>query len=71
MLFISTDHNGKETVNRIRRRPAATSTSARTSRAVFGEDIVKELSIREFIDEYNHFMNGVDVADQLRSYYTT
>ena len=25
----------------------------------------------QFIDKYNHFMNGVDVADQLRSYYTT
>ena len=31
---------------------------------------VKELDIPEFIDLYNHFMNGVDVADQLRSYYT-
>ena len=56
---------------RLRRRPAKTATNSRTSRAVFGEEAVKLLSIPEFIDSYNHFINGVDVADQLRSYYTT
>lgn len=30
-----------------------------------------ELSIPQFIDMYNHYMNGVDNADQLRSYYRT
>jgi len=32
---------------------------------------MKELSIPQFIDMYNHFMGGVDQADQLRSYYNT
>lgn len=29
------------------------------------------LEILVFINMYNHFMNGVDVANQLRSYYNT
>lgn len=68
---MSTVSNGRDTVSRLRRRPATTATNARTSRAVFGDKATKELEIPEFIDMYNHFMNGVDVADQLRSYYNT
>ena len=71
MLFMSTVSNGRDTVTRLRRRPTKTATNARTSRAPFQGNDVKELDIPEFIDLYNHFMNGVDVADQLRSYYTT
>ena len=71
VLFMSTVSNGRRTVKRNRKRPSKTSTNARTSRAVFGNEPVKELAIPEFIDLYNHFMNGVDVADQLRSYYTS
>ena len=71
VLFMSTVSNGTKNVIRPRRRSAITSINARTSRAVFGEETVKELVISEFIDTYNHFMNGVDQADQLRSYYTT
>lgn len=71
VLFMTTVHTGHETVKRKRRRAAKTATNARTSRAVFGEEAFKELSVPEFIDMYNHFMNGVDITDQLRSYYTT
>ena len=38
---------------------------------MFGSDARKELDIPDFIDEYNLWMCGVDVADQLRSYYNT
>ena len=58
-------------VEKLRRRPVKTSTNARTSRAPFGDLTVKKLPIPDFIDMYNHFMNGVDVADQLRCYYDT
>ena len=71
VLFASTVSNGRCEVKRMRKRPSKTSTNARTSRAVFGDLPMKELSIPDFIDLYNHFMNGVDVADQLRSYYTS
>lgn len=36
---------------------------------VFGEDVTKDLWIPQFIDTYNHFMNGVDLANELCSYY--
>ena len=71
VLFMSTVSNGRATITRKRKRPSKTSTNAKTSRVVFGSSAVKELAIPEFIDTYNHLMNGVDVADQLRSYYTS
>ena len=71
VLFMITVSNGRKTINRLRRRPAKTATNARTSRAMFEEQARKELSIPEFIDMYNHYMNGVDNADQLRCYYIT
>ena len=71
VLFISTVSNDRETVKRLRRRPAKTATNARTSRAMFGEMTTKELDIPAFINMYNHYMNGVDNTDQLRSYYNT
>ena len=71
VLFMSTVSNGSIQVIRLRRRPAQTSTNARTSQMVFGDAVVKDLAISEYIDMYNHFMNGVDIADQLRSYYNT
>ena len=71
VLSITTMHSGHETVMRPRRRPPKTATNARTSRKPFGDKAVKELSIPQFINMYNDFMNGVDVADQMRSYYST
>ena len=71
VLFMSIVSNGRDTKERLRRRPTKTATNARTSRAPFGEMHIKMLEIPEFIDTYNHFMNGVDMADQLRSYYST
>ena len=68
VLFMTTVDDGQTTVTRPRRRPTKTATNARTSRAVFGDDAVKELAIPQFIDIYNHFIGGVD---QLRSYYNT
>ena len=68
---MSTVHTNRKTVETLRRRPAKTSTNARTSRAPFGDLTIKKLPIPDFIDLYNHFMNDVDVTDQLRCYYDT
>lgn len=68
---MTTVDDGQTTVTRPRHRPTKTATNARTSRAVFGDDAVKELAIPQLIDKYNHFIGGVDQADQLRSYYNT
>ena len=70
VLFITTVSTGRKKIKRLRRRPAKIATNTRTSRAVFGPDKAqKELAIPEFIDQYNHYMNGVDNVDQLRCYY--
>ena len=54
-----------------RRRPAKTSTNGRLVREVFGDESIKKLEIPCFIDDYNHFMGGVDLANQYREAYET
>jgi Transposase IS4 len=57
--------------DKVRRRPAKTSTNGRIVRQVFGEDATKQLQIPCFIDDYNHHMGGVDLANQFRESYET
>jgi len=52
-----------------RKRPAKTSTNGRIVREVFGEMLIKELQIPSFIDDYNQYMGGVDLANQFREVY--
>ena len=61
-LFMSTVNRGigKITIERPCRRLAPTSTNARSSRRVFGDQAVKRLPIPASIDCDNHFMNAVD-----------
>jgi hypothetical protein len=54
-----------------RKRPAKTSTNGRIVRRVFGSDYVKDLQIPCFIDDYNQYMGGVDLANQYREAYET
>ena len=53
------------------RRPAKTASGAAQTHKIFSNDICKELPIPDFIDKYNCYMCGVDIADQLQSYYNT
>ena len=55
---------------RERKRPASTSTSAKTARVPFGDQPLQMLQIPCLIDRYNHNMNGVDIGDQLRAEFT-
>ena len=55
----------------MRKHPSLTATGAKQTRKVFGDDVEKMLPIPTFIFWYNHYMGGVDIADQLRSYFTT
>ena len=73
VIACSTVHQAGEehTIIRSRRRPQITSTNGPLVRKVFGEDVRKDLEIPTFIDDYHHFMGGVDIADQLRAYYST
>ncbi|CAG8549139.1 9633_t:CDS:2, partial [Gigaspora rosea] len=40
-------------------------------RSVFDDASRKGLSIPTIIDNYNYYMDGIDIADQLKSYYGT
>ena len=71
MLFIITIDNSRKIVKRLRRRPSKIAINTRTSRAIFEEQVRKELSIPEFINIYNYYINRVDNANQLRYYYNT
>ncbi|KAF2804911.1 uncharacterized protein BDZ99DRAFT_467143, partial [Mytilinidion resinicola] len=71
VLFLSTIHNSQNYIAKLRKQPSTISTGYRQTAKVFGDKARKELDIPDFIEEYNLFMCGVDVADQLRSYYNT
>ena len=72
VLLLSTAFDGWEpSVERLRRQPSKSSTSAKTARQPFEGQATKLLDIPHFIDAYNHNMNGVDIGDQLRAGYTS
>ena len=48
---------------RVRRRLAKTSTNRRIVRQVFGDTLTKELRIPCFINDYNRYIGGVDLAN--------
>src|SRR5438270_537665 len=49
----------------------ATFTNARITRKVFRDSLFKLLEIPSFIDDYNHYMNSVNLANQYRQAYDT
>jgi hypothetical protein len=69
-LFISNCNDGKRLVFTPRKRPSKTSSSAKTARAVFGNEARKILPVPEFNKFYNMLMGAIDEGDQLRSYNT-
>jgi hypothetical protein len=46
-----------------RKRPATTSINVAIARAPFGDDVEKEQPISTAIDDYNHYMGDVDIAN--------
>ncbi len=68
VLFMTTVTDARTTISRVRKRPNG---GDKWVKAEFGDQAFKSLNIPEFIDMYNHLMNGVDRADQIRTYYRT
>jgi hypothetical protein len=71
MTTVYSIHQPTDVIQRNRRRPRVTSTNARNNHAIFGKDSRVLLYIPLAIDNYNHHMNGADVANQRRKYFTT
>ena len=68
VFIMTTIHDLNDGVVTNRRRPKKCNAAVR---GVFGTDVRKFLTIPLMIDDFNHHMGGVDIADELRSYYYT
>ena len=62
---------GQNYIIKLWKWPSITATGYRQTVKVFGNKARKELDILDFIEEYNLFICGINMADQLRSYYNT
>lgn len=56
---------------KVRKRPAKTSTNRRIVQSIFSDLLTKELQIPCFIDDCNQYIGGVDLANQYRKAYET
>lgn len=69
VTMVTTVHTGDETIKRRRWWPRVTKQNKLHVKTVWGDDHVKEIEIPYMIDDYNHWMLGVDKSDQYISYY--
>ena len=64
-------HGSKSHVTTDRKHPQDTSSNAAGIQQLYElNEFIKLFSIPTCIDNYNQFMNGIDIADQYCSYYT-
>jgi hypothetical protein len=68
---MTTGHRIEPKTFRMRKRPKKTASNAKITRKPFGENSIKILSIPTFIDDYNHYIRGMDQSNQLRASFTT
>jgi hypothetical protein len=71
LINIHTVNTVNDFREKVRKRPAKTLTNGRIVRQVFGDEPTKELRIPCFIDDYNQYMGGVDLANQFTEAYKT
>ena len=68
---VYTIHEASSWVTSKRNCLSKTSTNANITREVFGDLPFMDLDIPAFINDYNHYMNSVDLANQHRQSYNT
>jgi hypothetical protein len=57
---MTTGHRIKPKTFRMRKRPKKTASNARITRKPFRDNSIKILSIPIFINDYNHYIEGID-----------
>jgi hypothetical protein len=67
VLFMSTVDDGSQVIEKLRKRPSETSSSAKTSRVPFNGQARALLDIPLFDDLYNHGMGYVDQGNHLKA----
>ena len=65
----STLHHVGDSISRRRKRPRVTNKNKNHVNTIWGEESVKKINIPKLIDDYNHWMGGVDLCDQRIAYY--
>ena len=68
VTVVTNVHIGNESVKSMRRKPCPTTTNRANLNAVWGNKFVKKIKIPKVMDDYNHWMCGVNKADQLIAY---
>jgi hypothetical protein len=68
---IHTVHKAEDWCEKLRKRPAKSSTNGLIVRQIFGDESTKTLQIPAIINDYNKYMGGVDIANQFREAYET
>ena len=69
VLCVSTLHRAGHNVNRARKRPRVTVKNKNHVSKIWGTESIKKIWIPKLIDDYNHWMGGVDLVDQRIAYY--
>ena len=69
VLCCSTIHSIGNTILRLRKKPRPTLTNKSHVKEVWGDKGSTNIKIPTLIDDYNHWMGGVDKSDQLIAYY--
>jgi len=69
VTMVSTVHTGSETVVAHKRRPRKNKFNAQNLRRVWGDQFIAPIQVPRVINDYNYWMKGVDLADQLIAYY--
>jgi hypothetical protein len=64
---MTTGYRIKPKIFRMRKRPKKTASNAKITREPFKKNPTKILPIPTFIDDYNHYIGGVDQSNQLRA----
>ena len=69
VFCVSTIHKVGGKVERMRKRPRVTMNNSAHVKHVWGDEGKMNINIPKLIDDYNHWMGGVDLVDQRIAYY--